>query len=107
VETPSQVVAALGPLAQSLAHALRGQLEPTAGDDSATAPGLASHSARGQPGHDTNHKRLWSALGHDPTPVDELARRTGLTVAELSSMLLVMELDGRVVADNGRFARHP
>ena len=54
-----------------------------------------------------DHKRLWSALGHDPTPLDELVRRTGLTVAELSSMLLVMELDGRVVADNGRFARHP
>jgi DNA processing protein len=39
--------------------------------------------------------------------LDELVRRTGLTVAELSSMLLVMELEGRVVADNGRFARHP
>jgi DNA processing protein len=108
VESPEQVLEALGPLAASLAADLRGRLESGPGADgieAAASPGR--HSAGGQPGRNANHKRLWSALGHDPTPLDELARRTGLTVAELSSMLLVMELDGRVVADNGRFARHP
>lgn len=107
VETPDQVVEALEPLAARLAADLRSRLEPTRtpGGDPATAS--ASRSAAGQPGPTADHKRLWSALGHDPTPLDELVRRTGLTVAELSSMLLVMELEGRVVADNGRFARHP
>jgi DNA processing protein len=37
--------------------------------------------------------------------MESLAERTGLTVAELSSMLVLMELEGRVVADNGRYAR--
>lgn len=104
VETPGHVVEALGPLAESLASDLRGRLQP---DDGEAPPPPATRSAGGQPRQDEDHKRLWSALGHDPTPLDELVRRTGLTVAELSSMLLVMELDGRVVADNGRFARHP
>ncbi|PRH82227.1 DNA-processing protein DprA [Arenimonas caeni] len=100
VESPGEVVAALGPVAASLAESLRGRL---AGD----GDGATGHSATGQPEPSGHHKRLWSALGHDPTGLDELARRTGLTVAELSSMLLVMELDGQVVADNGRYARHP
>ena len=100
VETHGEVVAALGPVAASLAESLRGRLA----DGPAEA---AAHSAKGQPPLPDEHNLLWSALSHDPTGLDELARRTGLTVAELSSMLLVMELDGRVVADNGRYARHP
>ena len=107
VESPDQVIEALEPLAARLAADLRSRLEPSRipGDD--TSAEAAGRSAAGQPGPTADHKRLWSALGHDPTPLDELVRRTGLTVAELSSMLLVMELEGRVVADNGRFARHP
>lgn len=100
VETPGEVIAALGPVAASLAESLRGRL--------GQAPDAASgRSAGGQPSLPDDHKRLWSALGHDPSSLDELAGRTGLTVAELSSMLLVMELEGRVVADNGRYARRP
>ncbi len=107
VECPDQVIEALQPLAASLAADLRSRLEPSESHPVQAAQRPASRSAGGQPGDTADHKRLWSALGHDPTPLDELVRRTGLTVAELSSMLLVMELDGRVVADNGRFARHP
>jgi DNA processing protein len=98
VESPDQVVEALAPVAGGLAEALRTRLGPD--------PGAASgHSAGGQPPEDPDHSRLWSALGHDPTALDDLARRTGLTVQDLSSMLLLMELDGRVVADDGRYAR--
>ncbi|MEV8632562.1 hypothetical protein AB0395_12970 [Streptosporangium sp. NPDC051023] len=42
----------------------------------------------------------------DPTGMDELVHRTGLTTAELSSMLLVMELEGRVSAQHGRYFRN-
>ena len=52
-----------------------------------------------------DHHRLWKALGHDPTPMDVLVERTGLTPAGLSSMLLAMELDGRIVVEHGRYAR--
>ncbi|HEY9143375.1 MAG TPA: DNA-processing protein DprA, partial [Arenimonas sp.] len=107
VENPDQVIEALEPLAASLAADLRSALGPLQSPAPEPPGTAAGRSAGGQPGDTADHKRLWSALGHDPTPLDELVRRTGLTVAELSSMLLVMELDGRVVADNGRFARHP
>ena len=98
VEAPSEVLSALGPMATELAQALRGRL--------GEAPSEAvAQSAPGQPDRDDDHNRLWSALGHDPTGMDLLAERTGLTVAALSSMLLIMELEGRVVADNGRYSR--
>ena len=100
VEEPVEVVAALAPLAASLAEALRGRL-------SELPDPAASRSGPGQPTDDSDHNRLWSALGHDPTGTDALAERTGLTVAALSSMLLVMELEGHVVNDHGRYARRP
>jgi DNA processing protein len=100
VEGPEEIVTALAPLARRLAEMLRGQL----GDGSA-APD--SRSAVGQSPDDPDHSRLWSALGHDPTGMDVLAERTGLTVAALSSMLLLMELEGHVVNDHGRYARRP
>jgi len=103
VESPEEVVDALAPVAAALAGLLRGRL---------AAPGAASSTAsagvgEGPPPEGDDPKLLWSALGHDPTPLDVLAERTGLTVASLSSMLLAMELDGRVVNDHGRYARRP
>lgn len=98
VESPAEVLAALGPVASELADALRGRLR-------AAQEEAAGQSAPGQPPASEDHNRLWCALGHDPTGMDSLAERTGLTVAALSSMLLIMELEGRVVADNGRYCR--
>jgi DNA processing protein len=37
--------------------------------------------------------------------MDALVSRTGLTTARLSSMLLLMELEGRVVSAHGRYTR--
>ncbi len=100
VESPDDVLAALAPLAAQLAETLRGSLQapPDTG---------CSRSAGGQSAPDPDHSLLWSALDHDPTGMDVLAMRTGLTVAALSSMLLVMELEGHVVNDHGRYARRP
>ncbi|MDX1550780.1 MAG: DNA-protecting protein DprA, partial [Lysobacter spongiicola] len=36
----------------------------------------------------------------------QLVARTGLTPAQLSSMLLPMELEGRVTAQHGRYFRN-
>lgn len=54
---------------------------------------------------DPDYQRLWEALGHDPTGMDSLIERTGLTAAKLSSMLLLMELQGRVSSAYGRYTR--
>lgn len=60
------------------------------------------------PERDPQYRRLLACLGHDPLPMDELARRTGLTTGELSSMLLILELEGEVISESGgRFARAP
>ena len=101
VEAPDEVAAALAPLAQELAGALRGRLEPAF----AAAGNAASGPRNGDAPADPDYQTLWRALGHDPSPMDRLVERTGLTVAELSSMLLVMELDGRVVTEHGRYSR--
>ena len=97
VETPAEVLAVLGPLAADLARALRGELGGP----------ITACEAPGEPTFlsDPGYNRLWQALGHDPTGMDDLVERTGLTTAELSSMLLALELEGQVAAQHGRYCR--
>ena len=97
VESPDEVLDVLAPLAADLAKALRGELEAS------YAPPETSRQACLP--IDPDYNRLWQALGHDPTGMDELGQRTGLTTAELSAMLLSLELDGRVAAEHGRYSR--
>jgi DNA processing protein len=101
VESADEVIAALG----SWAGALRGDLqrrlggpisEPRQGQTPVLDPDLSDSPA---------HHRLWQALGHDPSDMDQLVARTGLTAADLSSMLLHMELQGRVAVEHGRYSR--
>ena len=101
IERAPEVVAALAPLAAELAEALRGRLATP--NSPLVAVAAASVDRPDWP--DSDYKCLWQALGHDPTGMDRLVARTGLTTAELSSMLLVMELEGRVVVQHGRYTR--
>jgi DNA processing protein len=98
VETSAEVIYALGPAAQRLASSLRGRLQAVAAA-SATAPAADPIEP------DPQRVRLLAALGHDPVGIDALAERTGLTVGELSSMLVLLELEGVVSAQHGRYAR--
>jgi len=99
VEEPAEVTDVLAPLAARLGQALRQRLS----GDHATPIADSPTSARIAP--DPQLKRLWRALGHDPVGLDQLVERTGLTAPALSSMLLMMELDGRVMAVHGRYTR--
>ena len=101
VENVDEVIAAVIPVAAKLAATLRSRLEtPITGAvetrEMAFQPSLLD---------DPDYQRLWTALGHDPTGMDRLIERTGLTAAELSSMLLVMELEGHVHNQHGRYTR--
>lgn len=98
VESPAEVLEALAPLAADLARTLRGSLGPVA---AGVAHGPPTHA----PPPDGDHHRLWEALGHDPTGMDELVERSGLTAANVSSILLAWELDGRVTSEHGRYTR--
>jgi len=49
---------------------------------------------------------LLDALGFDPTDLDELVARTGFNAQAVSSMMLILELEGHVkAAPGGRYSR--
>jgi DNA processing protein len=57
-------------------------------------------------GMDKDHKILLDALGFDPTDLDALVVRTGFKPEALSSMMLILELEGHVqAAPGGRYSR--
>ena len=54
---------------------------------------------------DPEYVKLREHLGFDPISIDELARQSGLTIGQVSSMLLILELDGIVEKlSGGRYA---
>ena len=101
VEDPGEITAAIAAAGAELAGDLRTRLNgPTS-----TGHGnrVAANAASASP--DPDYQNLWNSLGHDPTGMDQLVARTRLTAAEVSSMLLLMELDGRVASQHGRYFR--
>jgi DNA processing protein len=81
VEAADDIVAELAPLA---GHLLQGI------DDEAISSEPPAAAA------DEEYVKLLDALGHDPVGVDELAERSGLTIGQVSSMLLILELEGKI-----------
>jgi len=57
-------------------------------------------------GMDKDHKILLDALGFDPADLDMLIVRTGFKPEAVSSMMLILELEGHVqAAPGGRYSR--
>lgn len=50
---------------------------------------------------DQEYVKLRASLSHDPVSIDELVERSGLTIDQVSSMLLILELDGVVEKQSG------
>lgn len=100
VETAGEIIEALAPLAAALGSDLRARLE-------ADEAGVVEPAANGT-NHDDDpqYAALLQVLDEEPRAMDELATRTGLDPAALSSMLLLLELEGVVApAINGRWQR--
>lgn len=53
------------------------------------------------PPSDQEHHQLLDAMGYDPVPTDTLVERTGLRPEAVSSMLLLLEMEGRVASEPG------
>ncbi|HTV86181.1 MAG TPA: DNA-processing protein DprA [Dyella sp.] len=103
VESASEIVQSLVPAARALGVELAQRLEQPA-----AAPGKGSRAAAGGWRADPEYQRLLDALGHDPVALDELSTRTGQAAAVLSSMLLMLELEGCVEGlAGGRYQRLP
>ncbi len=60
------------------------------------------------PGLDPEYERFLESCGHDPFTADQMTARTKLTSAEVSSMLLILELQGFLESGpGGRYTRVP
>ena len=84
VETAQDVLEELGPLVQLAAM-------PREGTTREMSPGEL----------DAEYSRILECLSFDPTSVDVLVERSGLTPEEVSSMLLILELRGYVASLSG------
>jgi DNA processing protein len=89
------------------AHDILSELNFSAFFAGQTAP--SGGRERGVPrdtGMDKAHKILLDALGFDPADLDVLVVRTGFKPAAVSSMMLILELEGHVqAAPGGRYSR--
>ena len=90
VESAGDILAELGPLAGHLRELVDAERPPDSG------------GAR----LDDDYAGLRKFIGHDPVTIDELERQSGLTIDQLSSMLLILELHGEVESfPGGRYAK--
>jgi len=89
VETAADILEELGALA-------------AVGDDEiAVTPPVATTASL-----DEDYRRLLAAMGEEPVGIDLLVERCGLTVEVLSSMLLILELEGyAAVVPGGLYCR--
>jgi len=85
VETADDIVTELAPLAS---HLLQNSLESTTRESTANTD-------------DDEYGQLKKHLSHDPVGVDELVNNSGLTIEQVSSMLLILELEGVVESLSG------
>ena len=90
VECADDIVSELGPL---VGHLMQCAEIPT---KNAVA---ASHQ-------DAEYEVLLSTLSYDPASADQLAEHSGLTIDQVSSMLLILDLEGKIqVQAGGRYSR--
>jgi DNA processing protein len=90
VESAADIVGELGPLVEHL-------LQTT--EESATTSANLTED-------DSDYQKLLEALGFDPATTDQLAETSGLTIEQVSSMLLILELEGKIEAQaGGRYSR--
>lgn len=85
VETADDIISELGPI---VGHVMQNTVESTTKEIRHDLP-------------DDDYLLLRESLGHDPVTVDQLARNSGLTIEQVSSMLLILELEGEVESLSG------
>lgn len=54
---------------------------------------------------DPAYEDLLNCMEYEPASIDELIQRCQMDAAEIASMLLILELQGQVVSQNGRYSR--
>ncbi len=54
---------------------------------------------------DPDHQKLLKCLAYEPASIDELVNNSDFNAAEVASMLLILELEGRIVCQDGRYTQ--
>ncbi|MDH5516516.1 MAG: DNA-processing protein DprA [Gammaproteobacteria bacterium] len=54
---------------------------------------------------DPEYQKLLGCMGYDPIDIDSISVCTGFSAANIASMLLILELQGDIVASNGLYTR--
>lgn len=112
VESAAEIIETLAPAARMLGRELAARLHTETGGAAirqmATKGDADGSCDRSGWSEDPEYHRLLDELGHEPTTLDELVRRTGQSAAVLSSMLLMLELEARIEGLPGnRYQRLP
>ncbi len=94
VETASDVLEELFPLvnSDSIRHTSAAESEQTILDKSENEL-------------DSSYQTLLKHMEFEPAGIDELVERSNLDASEIASMLLILELQGQVVSQNGLYSR--
>jgi DNA processing protein len=85
VETADDILSELAPL---VGHLMQTAVESTTSESPVDTS-------------DDDYCRLRAALAHDPATADEIVEQSGLTIEQVSSMLLILELEGKVESLSG------
>lgn len=108
----AKLIDSIDQLLEELAPQLQGYLEsdwparPAALTPADASAQTATPGTAGSEGLDPDYRRLLDGMGRDPVATDELVARTGLSVQVISSMLLLLELQGHVSClPGGRYCR--
>jgi len=89
VESADDIISELAPL---VGHVLQSSVESRPREDVVDSV-------------DEEYVKLRKSLGYDPVGIDELVQHSGLTIDQVSSMLLILELDGKIEKlSGGRYA---
>ncbi|MGF6710804.1 DNA processing protein [Luteibacter sp. W1I16] len=92
VQKPDEVLATLAPAALELGAELRARLERTESPAGVGRRKTGPFDWR----KDEEYRRLLDVMGYDPASLDALVDATGLAPGALSSMLLILELEGEI-----------
>ena len=100
VETTSDIMQELGPVAAELQMEIRQRLDLA--EDGPEKPVKLQQTLL----DDTDYRSVWDVLSFDPKPMDIIIEQSGFSAREVSSMLLMMELNGLIKNHgNGRYVR--
>ena len=53
---------------------------------------------------DPDYQKLIKCLTNEPASIDELVSQCQISAAQVASMLLILELEGKIVGENGLYS---